>query len=289
MSPTVTCIINAYDRPELLRGAIASALAQTRPLHEIIVVDDHSPRDLAPIVAAFGERVRHLRLPENRGLTAARNAGVAAATGDVVAFLDDDDEWLPEKVERQLDALTKGYEACLCGWQRMGDDYFRIWNINEITEDMLRLGNPYCGGSAVMAWRDVLLAQPFDPLISQGEDWDMYVRLAQRQPLAYVPHPLFLYRVADHSMTRSARKETPEQRLRRAAALNKHRRWLGERYYQDRLANLLLNSFSMLPVKHEYLKFSLQHAGLRATIQYFFDRSVRRHRGVIRNSSYKVA
>ena len=289
MSPTVTCIVNAYDRPELLRGAITSVFAQTHPLHEVIVVDDHSPRDLAPTIAAFGNRVRHLRLSQNGGLTAARNAGVAAATGDVVAFLDDDDEWLPEKIERQVAALTRGYQACLCGWQRLGEDYFRVWDVTEITEDMLRLGNPYCGGTAVMAWREVLLAQRFDPSISQGEDWDMYVRLAQRQPIAYVPRPLFLYRTADHSMTRSARHETPAQRLRRAAALKKHRAWLGERYYHDRLASTILNSFSMLEKKHRYLYFSIRKAGLRATLRYFFDRSVRRNRGVVRRPGCEAA
>jgi glycosyltransferase involved in cell wall biosynthesis len=79
MPKTVSGVITAYDRPAFLREAIESALMQTRPLLELIVVDDSSPRDLSIVVAPFGERVRYLRLPQNQGANAARNAGIAAA------------------------------------------------------------------------------------------------------------------------------------------------------------------------------------------------------------------
>ena len=270
MSLTVSGVINAYDRPEFLRGAIASALAQTRPLDELIVLDDCSPTDLAPVIAPFGDRVRHLRLSPNRGLTVARNAGVEAASGDVVAFLDDDDEWLPDKIARQSEALARGYEACLCGWQRLGSDYRRVHQIDEITDAMLRPGNAFCGGTGLVARRDVLLAEPFDPRLGQGEDWDMFVRLAQRRPLAYIAQPLFLYRYGSHdSITQSSRRDSPQQLLARAAVLNKHRAWLGERHYHNRLASYLLNSISKRPAKHRDLAHAIQRAGLRATIHYF--------------------
>jgi len=279
VSLTVSGIINAYDRPEFLKGAIASALAQTRPLHELIVVDDCSPCDLAAVIAPFGERVRHLRLPENRGLTAARNAGVAAASGAVVAFLDDDDEWLPEKIARQTAVLERGYEACLCGWQRLGGEFRQIRAVDEITADMLRAGNPFCGGTGLVARREVLLAEPFDPRIAQGEDWDMYIRLARRRPLGYARAALFRFRYGAHdSMTASSRREEPAQLMARAAVLDKHRAWLGERHYHNRLASYLLNSISRRPQKHRYLWYALRHAGPRSTLHYFIRQTFRPNR-----------
>lgn len=270
MSVTVSGIINTYNRPELLRGAIASALAQTKPLFELIVVDDCSPAELAPVVAAFGDRVRHLRLPRNGGPSAARNAGVEAASGEVVAFLDDDDEWLPEKLARQLAPLAQGYEACLCGWQRLGGDFRQVRSVDEVTEEMLRPGNVYCGGTGLVARRAALLEEPFDVRITQGEDWDVYVRLAQRRPLAYVREALYLFRYSDDhtSMTQSSRRESPQQLLARAAVLTKHRQWLGERHYRNRLAGYLLNSISRRPAKHRYLWHAIRQAGLQATMHY---------------------
>jgi glycosyltransferase involved in cell wall biosynthesis len=269
VSTRVSCIINAYDRPEFLREAIVSALSQTMPLHEVIVVDDHSPKDLGAVIAAFGDRVRHLRLPENRGLTAARNAGIAAATGEIVAFLDDDDRWLPNKIERQTAALGEGYDACLCGWQLMDGRYRQVREITEVTEDMLRRGNRFGGGTSLVARREALLAEPFDATIARGEDWDIYVRLAQRRSLAYVPEALFLYRSGDHdSMTRPLKHESPAQRLERGIVFDKHRRWLGERHYRDLLATYLLRSLSRRQAKHRHVLHAVRHAGLRATLQY---------------------
>ncbi|ODT45668.1 MAG: hypothetical protein ABS70_02615 [Nitrospira sp. SCN 59-13] len=106
--PLVSVIIPTYNRAPLLKTAIASALNQERAGDlfdvEVIVVDDCSPEDMSPIVAKF-PGVRYIRLPENRGASGARNAGIKEARGKYVALLDDDDEFLTHKLMIQVPVL----------------------------------------------------------------------------------------------------------------------------------------------------------------------------------------
>lgn len=104
--PLVSVIIPAYNAERFLTRAMRSALAQTYPHLELIVVDDGSTDGTAGIIRAFRDgRVRHLSQP-NRGQGAARNLGIRASTGRYVTFLDADDVYLPQKVERQVGFLT---------------------------------------------------------------------------------------------------------------------------------------------------------------------------------------
>lgn len=277
----VSAVVPAYGRPPFLREAIDSALAQTLPVREVIVVDDCSPEPLSPIVEPFGERVRYLRQPRNQGPNAARNAGAAVARGDVLAFLDDDDVWLPHKIERQVARLADGYAAALCGWQYMGRERPQLHAIDEVTEALLRRGNPYAGTTGLVMRRDVWQRLPFDEAIRQGDDWDLYVRLAQEHPLAYVREVLFMHRYGGHDgITMSAKHESPEELMQRATVARKHRAWLGEWCYRNQLAGYLLNHIGSRPAKHRYLVRALREAGLPAmltTMARMYRRSRRRH------------
>jgi glycosyltransferase involved in cell wall biosynthesis len=102
---TVSMIITAYRRSGVVGAAIASALAQTYPVFEVVVVDDASGDDTAAAVLAERDRrVRLVQLRNNLGPAGAMNAGIAAARGDLVALLDSDDLWLADKLERQVAA-----------------------------------------------------------------------------------------------------------------------------------------------------------------------------------------
>ena len=101
----VSVIIPTFDRISVLPRALDSVLAQTRPAGEVIVVDDGSTDGTAELLERDYPGVTTIR-QSNRGVSAARNAGLAAASGDWIAFLDSDDEWRPQKLERQLDALA---------------------------------------------------------------------------------------------------------------------------------------------------------------------------------------
>jgi glycosyltransferase involved in cell wall biosynthesis len=107
MKPFFSIVIPAYNRARLLPATIRSVLSQTRQDFEIIVVDDASTDGTADVAAAVSERVQVVRLEQNRKQAAARNAGLARATGEYVAFLDSDDLWFPWTLETFAQAIDK--------------------------------------------------------------------------------------------------------------------------------------------------------------------------------------
>ena len=110
--PLVSVVLPTYDRPEYLKRAVQSVCNQTYPSIELLVVDDQSPE---PAAETLGEvpvepisTVRCVRHERNRGANAARNTGIREADGEFIAFLDDDDRWLPEKISKQVDRFRSG-------------------------------------------------------------------------------------------------------------------------------------------------------------------------------------
>jgi len=104
-NPLVSVVLPTYDRPMFLERAVESVLEQTYRNAELIVVDDCSPTPAREILSEFSSddvRTTQIRHDENRGANAARNSGIEAASGEFIAFLDDDDRWDPTKLERQV-------------------------------------------------------------------------------------------------------------------------------------------------------------------------------------------
>ena len=120
----VSVIIPTYNRAALVKEAVASVLAQTWREFELIVVDDGSTDDTPEALAPYASRIRLLRRENRGGVSAARNAGMAAARGEWLAFLDSDDLWLPEKLARQMAYLAAHPDAAWCQteetWVRRG-------------------------------------------------------------------------------------------------------------------------------------------------------------------------
>ena len=105
-APLVTAVVTTFDRPELARRSIGSVLAQTYAPLQVVVVEDGSDSGFEGWLRDAGlDRVNYVRHSENRGLAAARNTGLDLARGDYVAYLDDDDEWKPRRIERQMELL----------------------------------------------------------------------------------------------------------------------------------------------------------------------------------------
>lgn len=105
VEPTVTLVIPCYNAGSYVGEAIDSALSQTRPPDEIIVVDDGSEDDSSRVVRGFGDKVRYA-WQENRGISGARNTGIAMASGSVVALLDADDLWPPDSLTVRLELMA---------------------------------------------------------------------------------------------------------------------------------------------------------------------------------------
>jgi glycosyltransferase involved in cell wall biosynthesis len=200
--PGVSIVIPTRNRRHLIELALASVLRQQDADIEVIVVDDASTDDTAAILSRLAHRgVRLVRQPSRGGVSAARNRGIGEASGEWIAFLDDDDVWAPEKLRRQLEAVTGAGLTWVYAGDVNVDEGLRVLSgsapptPDQVMEAMSRYNPVPTGASNVMVRADALAeAGPFDPQLRRTEDWDMWIRLARTGPPAYVPHPLVAYR-----------------------------------------------------------------------------------------------
>ncbi len=204
---TVSVVIPAYNVEKYIGRAIDSVLAQTRRPDEIIVVDDGSTDNTAEVIRSYGSKVCFIR-QENAGASVARNTGVQAATSEWIAFLDADDEWLPEKLQLQIEHLKRNPELV---WSYSN---YVIRPIAENTErltfdptryEQLQNGKEYFDSffEAFMAdvplstitviIRSRILIETGLFLVGQmwAQDTDMFFRVAYKWPkIGYIPRPL---------------------------------------------------------------------------------------------------
>ena len=207
---TVSAVLPTRDRSRLLRRALESVLAQSRPADEIIVVDDGSQDDTAEWLPAEFPQVRYLQ-QDHAGVSAARNRGVAAATGAWISFLDSDDEWRPNKLARQLDAVTAQPEFSICHtneiWMRDGRRVNQKNRHRKAGGHIFQRCLPLCAisPSAVMIRRELLESVGgFDEALPVCEDYDLWLRLCAHHPVLYLEEPLVIkYGGHDDQLSRS--------------------------------------------------------------------------------------
>lgn len=205
--PSVSVIIPTKDRCELLAQTLRTVLAQDVPL-EVVVVDDGSTDGTAEWLEGLDDhRVRLVRRPRPQGPSTARNAGIAASAGDWIAFVDDDDLWLPRKLSQQLEAAARAaapwaYAGCLSFTGRA--DLLGVRRPSAGETDWLPWRNVVpAGGSNVVARRSLLeQVGGFRPEVPSVADWDMWIRLQQRAAPAVLSTPLVAYRVHEGGMSR---------------------------------------------------------------------------------------
>ncbi len=191
----ISVVIPAHNAAATVARAILSARAQTPAPDEILVVDDASGDATAAIAEGLGATV--LRLPTRQGAAAARNAGVAAATGDIVAFQDADDEWLPGKLARQL-PLLEGAAFVACGARLYAEDGTDLGPLydGKIPEEGTEawrglLARNTIATPCVLVWRRAFEAVGgFDATLPVAEDQDLWLRLARHGRLRYLDAPL---------------------------------------------------------------------------------------------------
>jgi len=186
--------------------ALESVLGQTLCPAEVLLVDDASTDDTPSMVhGRFGSAVRVVSLARNLGPSGARNHGVRLATAPYVAFLDDDDVWLPAKIERQLAFLERSGIELVCGRAEVIDSQGRLLPDRWITcpESLSWPGtlfrNPVQSPGSVLVRRDTVRAVGgFPDGFRIGEDWLLWARIARRAPLGYEDEAVTRYRLHDH-------------------------------------------------------------------------------------------
>ena len=207
----VSVLIPSRDRRPLLRRAVRGALAQEGVELEVIVVDDGSREPLEPLVEEIGdERVRVLRHPTSLGVARARNHAVEAARAPWVAFLDDDDQWAPEHLDRLTAVADDGVAFAFARHYLLDERGVVVGRGPDppgaAMLEQLLAGNPVVTPSSVLARRELVLDEGgFDPAFSILADWDLWLRLAQRGrvavsgalSVAYLQHPESMHRDAE--------------------------------------------------------------------------------------------
>lgn len=213
--PTVSAIIPTYNQARYLEGAVASALGQTEPPTEVIVIDDGSTDNTAVVLRGFADRVRVIR-QSNRGVAAARNVGAERARGDLLAFLDSDDVWFPRKLERQKERLVSEQRLTIihCGLETIDAHGATLGQSvmgmeGPVADAMLEFRRPVVlgGGSGALIPREAFEAVGgFDERLSTSADWDLYYRLARNGHIGFVREVLLQYRIHDSNMHASVRR-----------------------------------------------------------------------------------
>lgn len=276
-SPLVSVVITSHNRPEFLPRAIRSARNQTYKCIEIIVVDDCSNVDIGAVISAEDGDVTVIRNDRNRGANYSRNVGIACAKGEIIAFLDDDDEWLPSKLSEQLAALRDA-DACLCGYRILETGEVRTHDIAEIRQRHLRRGNPFCGTSGFAARRHVFDRVRFDDALWIGQDWDIYVQIVEQFTLKYVGTPLFLYRRGQQpSLSTQLYRDDSKFVASKLASLEKHRAFLGEFHYGVRVAGTYLRFIGTRGGKARRILSTMRRAGIAPTLFFLCQKLI--HRG----------
>ncbi len=204
--PRVSVVIPAYNAAAFIRRTIDSVLAQSYTDYELIVVDDGSQDETGQVVQSYGAKVRYVR-QANAGDGPARNAGIAAAQGEWIAFLDHDDEWLSDKLKRQMTLLDRHPDLRWCGANYLlscQDRRRAAGNPDELTRRMA--GREYfdnfftavAGAGCALITMTMIVHREvfervgvFDSCWKLCADQDLWWRITYRYPrIGYLPQPL---------------------------------------------------------------------------------------------------
>ena len=211
--PLISVVISSHDRPMMLAEAVQSAVSQTLKNIEIIVVlsapSDENRKAALDLARLHGVRVVEIAKPN---LAAARNAGIAAAQAEWVAFLDDDDLWLPNKLEAQLEGARRtGADLVSCDFElfneqrRIEDTKLSPIPTGYSLAEALMLGNYVSGGSAALVKKSVLVELGgFDENLRAVEDFDMWRRIAWKHQIAILDEPYVRIRRHSGSMQKDS-------------------------------------------------------------------------------------
>lgn len=207
MRTSVSVIIPTFNNAQYISAAIHSVLRQTYSPQEVVVVDNNSTDNTTQVVLSIGDpRVKYLRCDSPGIISAVRNYGVANSAGEFLAFLDSDDEWLPEKLALQIQHLTDPKVVCVStNYEAMGDvvhtkrhlhfsasETYRDYKYREVV-----LGNPVMTSSVLVRREDFDRVGRFDedPRFRFIEDWELWLRLCSEGCVRVLADRLIRYRV----------------------------------------------------------------------------------------------
>jgi len=224
MKPLISIIIPTYNRANLLVKAIKSVFSQTYKNFELIIVNDGSTDNTKQIIDNFKKQTNKIKYiwEINSGTAKAKNTGIKNTEGKYIAFLDSDDEWLPKKLEKQLELFKKstnsnlGFVGCntfIIDKKNNKKLIYKIPKYKNIFYALL-INNFICSCSSVMVKKSVLdKIDFFDENLKIGEDWDMWIRIAQKYNFDFVNEPLLKYNIHSGNLSSAFAIEKKEKNI----------------------------------------------------------------------------
>lgn len=198
---TVSAVIPAYNREKTIRRCIDSVLRQTYEVSEIIVVDDGSTDGTLEILAnEYKEKVKVIKQP-HRGAQAARNAGIRAAEGEYIAFLDSDDEWTERRIELQMQVLAEKPDAVVCGnGYVVQGGRKKIWRMSGhsgYVYKMILVSSFVLFPTIITKKENLLKIGLLDENVPSYQEWDTAIMLSKICEFVFLDRPLFIYYLHD--------------------------------------------------------------------------------------------
>ncbi len=206
--PRVSVIIPTYNRANYICEAIDSVLSQTYTDYEIMVIDDGSTDNTKGVLQPYSSKIKYL-FQENRGIAAARNYGIRNSTGEFIAMLDSDDQWLPEKLKIQVATISSNPElAFVCSGSYVIDGdgkIIDIWKksrkLNSETFDNLYKKDFVLTLTVLLRRTHFEAIDGFDDEYKVSQDYELWLRLAKRYKFYYINLPLAKYRIHGWNIT----------------------------------------------------------------------------------------
>jgi glycosyltransferase involved in cell wall biosynthesis len=213
-TPLVSVVVPACNVEATISDTIESIRGQTFQDFELIVIDDGSTDGTVRCLQAVHDRRLRILSYPNGGLATARNRGIAASRGEFITFIDGDDLWTPDKLERQVEVLQRQPEAALVySWtvfiDRQGKFLFAkepMYFEGDVYAELRRGFFVASGSNILVRKRCVEAAGNFDAALPAAHDWDFCLRIAARWPIAVVPRYQILYRIWEGAMSANAER-----------------------------------------------------------------------------------
>ena len=247
--PLVSVILPTYNRARLLGRAVKSVLNQTFEDFELIIVDDGSTDDTESVIRSFDdERIKYIRHPMRRGVSAARNTGIKASRGRYIAFQDSDDEWLPKKLEKQVDVFENARPdvgVVYTGmWRIRRDKSIKYYPAKEVERKEGHIHDLLISRSLDIATATAMVRRccfdkvgVFDENLLAFEDYDLWLRISKYYRFKYIDEPLIRAFLQEDSITLNADASVTamehiiskywEDFAKYPKALRKHCVWIG--------------------------------------------------------------
>jgi glycosyltransferase involved in cell wall biosynthesis len=247
--PIVSIILPTYNCASFLPLSIGTILSQTYNSYEIIVVDDGSTDNTKEVLYPFMQRIKYIRLEQNKGLPTARNIGIRSAQGKYTAFIDADDLWLPEKLQTDIEYFETHPEVSMVYSKHINIDE-KGNNFNGNTKKQLPSGNIFTQlfseqnfiiTSSVVVRKNVFETTGlFDERLFNCQDWDMWLRIAFHFKVAGINKPLVKYRHNPHSLSKNRNNVLKYQKMvidKIYTAFKDAENGISEKLYKKRLAS----------------------------------------------------